>query len=1585
MGNLHPISDKCSAENERSISRFKRSIRLSQGQFSLIFFHCNFRSLREEIAQKLQEDATLELTELNLPYSCPTLYGAIADFINPHHPPKALIISGLELVKDLKRVLTSANKARDQFRQDFSFPIVLWVTDKILYHLGRIANDLNTWAGASICFDLSPEQLIILLRQEAHKAFSNNLNFTGKNLDELEYIYQELKKLEPQLTPEEKAIFVFLYGLVNYQKNKLDAAIDNYRTSLEFWQENNRAFEAGIVCVKIAQIYDKKAEEKRAQNQEFWQEAKKNLQQSLAYFESINNQDLVASAISQLGGFLRRLQAWDDLEKLAKKGLEIQFNNSNGTTLQLAQNYGFLAEVALQNEAWEKVEELAKLALAILKIFEAPEKEDSLYLLLLAQAQGNLNQVEKAILNLETAKKITEPQDNVELYLSILAELKKLYFAEKEYLKAFNIKLEQQKIKSKFRLQAFIGVGRLQPPEQFLHQGLDVWEKTDEILEDIVTASGRSQDVKNLLERVTRPDCKLTIIYGQSGVGKSSLVQAGLVPALKLISIESRDVIPVLVQSYHDWLQDSSIALIQVIQEVTGVNLAVNIQTENHLIEQFKKNEQRNLYTVLIFDQFEEFFFLNKNLGNYDHFYNFLSVILQIPYLKVILSLREDYLHYLLDCNRKINLSAIDNDILNKKNLYYIGNFSKFDAKNLIQTLTERSQIDLEPALVDQLIEDLGGIVEEVRPIELQIVGTQLEFKKIWSLKDYQELGNNAKEKLVESFLQEVISDCGEENKEIAELILYLLTDENNTRPLKTKEELIENLADNLSQFNLIFEILVQARLILEIPSLPIVRYQLVHDYLVSFIRKQQSSELLKKLQNAEIEKKRLFSEHQKVLAETEKKLEQISIDSKKKANLLMRTATGIFLITILLSATVIKIAWDQVNQAQKIIKLDRLVNDISGNFELGGQIDTLISAVEAGRNIKQLFPHVDFTSDYPISTPVFTLQQILNNLREKNRLKGHIDSIYSIRFSPNGKYIATASKDQTVRLWNLQGKLLQKLQLNHSIIYIRFSPKSNIVGTVSNDGIARLWNLKGKLLKQFKYNNSLVLSINFSPDEKLIATASNDGNLRIFNNQGKLIQKWKAHQKRINDVSFSSDSKLIATASDDFTVRLWNIQGKLIKEFTGKDKSISLDFSPNGKYLAFSFSSDYSIVEFWNIFTQTITSFSTSHRVTELNFSPDSELIATSSFYDGTARLWNLQGELLQEFSHNNFSINGINFSPDGKYLATASDDKIARLWSVENLFLKHDSSVLNVSFSPDGKYFATVSRHGMVYLWTLQGKLMRKFQGHKQAIWGISFSPDGRYLATASDDKTVKLWDLEGKLLKEFYSHESAINSITFSPDSQFLATVSEDKTLKLWDLQGKILKIIRHPSVVISVSFSPDGHSIITGSVDGIARLWNLKGELLQNFRSHKDRIQGVSFSPNSKLIATASDDGTARLWNLQGELLKEFKDHPGRLFSVSFSPDGKSIATSSNNKTVRLWDLQGKLIEEFKGHKGKIFSVKFSPNGKYIVTASDDKTARVWRVESLDQMLVRACDWLQDYLEYNAEQNEKYICDFINHKK
>jgi hypothetical protein len=231
---------------------------------------------------------------------------------------------------------------------------------------------------------------------------------------------------------------------------------------------------------------------------------------------------------------------------------------------------------------------------------------------------------------------------------------------------------------------------------------------------------------------------------------------------------------------------------------------------ERSILDQLRKNAEQNLLTVLIFDQFEEFFFVCKDPVQRRAFYEFLQQCLDIPYVKVILSLREDYLYFLLECNnRLISLEIINNNILDKNILYYLGNFSVEDAKSVIQSLTEQTQFSLEPSLIDALVQDLAGELGEVRPIELQVVGAQLQTEKITRLEQYREHG--PKEKLVGRFLEEVVKDCGPENEKIAKLVLYLLTDENNTRPLKTRADLeleLDVLPENL---DLMLEIFVKS------------------------------------------------------------------------------------------------------------------------------------------------------------------------------------------------------------------------------------------------------------------------------------------------------------------------------------------------------------------------------------------------------------------------------------------------------------------------------------------------------------------------------------------------------------------------------------------------------------------------------------------------------------------------------------------------------------------------------------------------------------------------------------------------------
>ncbi|WP_341731295.1 hypothetical protein [Microcoleus sp. EPA2] len=1115
-------AEDIAAENERSLSTLLRTIARFQGKFSLTLVRCNYASLRYAMLQKLRATiSTVEYQELVLTPATKTLHQAILNAVQ-EQPPKALIVVGIESVVGLDDLLAGANRARDQFKQDFAFPVILWVTDAVLAKFSRSATDLKSWVPSPIQFTIPPDDLMIFLQQQADRAFANVENFKLEDC-EIESLENDLKNLIETLDPELQASWQFIRGLVQFHKNQIDLALEHYQQSLAFWQQNRQLERQGIVGQKIAQAYNRKAELHRAEQQDCWQEAREYLQQSLENFEQAQRNDLAAKCISELGEVLRLLQAWEELQNLAEKALKMHI--ICGTPSQLAEDYGFLAEVALQQSQWEKAGELAELALAVLTETGINKKETGLYLLLLAKAQRNLIPCStvnppqpplgkggsesvfsplEIIETLTRAKVITQPQDDVQLYLRILEELRTLYFEQCEYLKAFHIKLEQQEVKSKYGLQAFIGASRLQSPQQIIDIGLASGKSKAEIIEEIEAASGRSHDIKEISKRIRTPACKLTIVHGQSGVGKSSIIQSWLVPALELTTLEARDILPVLLQSYHDWGRDCGQCLKAGIERLTTVSLSGAIDTPTAILEQLRLNQDRNLLTVLIFDQFEEFFFTYQDRIGRQKLYDFLAECLnQISDLKIILSLREDYLFYLLEFNRATNLSIIDNDILTKKICYYLGNFSIFEAKTIVQTLTKGSQFYLNEDLANALVADLAGEVGEVRPIELQIVGMQLEKRQITQLSEYQQLGSQAKVKLVKEFLDEVIRDCGRENKDIAELVLYLLTDENNTRPQKTWAELAADSGSELETLELVIEIVVKSGLVLEVPATP-KRYQLVHDYLVPFIRQQRGAELL---------------ELREKLKQTETE-NQILAEARQKAEQLLATA-------------------------QKLTELERRASDALRQFESGNnQIDALISAVNTGKELKATVTEVRSLADYPISTPQIALSQILDNIREKNQLKGHQSSVTSVSFSPDGKSIATASEDNTARLWDLTGKMLQEFKGHQSLVSsVSFSPDGKSIATASWDKTARLWDLTGKMLQEFKGHQSLVSSVSFSPDGKSIATASWDKTARLWDLTGKLIREFKGHQNRVWSVSFSPDGKSIATASGDNTARLWQIK----------------------------------------------------------------------------------------------------------------------------------------------------------------------------------------------------------------------------------------------------------------------------------------------------------------------------------------------------------------------------------------------------------------------------------------------------------
>ena len=560
-------------------------------------------------------------------------------------------------------------------------------------------------------------------------------------------------------------------------------------------------------------------------------------------------------------------------------------------------------------------------------------------------------------------------------------------------------------------------------------------------------------------------------------------------------------------------------------------------------------------------------------------------------------------------------------------------------------------------------------------------------------------------------------------------------------------------------------------------------------------------------------------------------------------------------------------------------------------------------------------------------------LDGALRHLRERLLLKGHESTVNSAAFSPDGKRIVTASADGTARLWDAEtGKPVGEPLTGHTggVLSAAFSPDGKRIVTASADGTARLWDAEtGKPVGEpLTGHTGGVTSAAFSPDGKRIVTAFSH-TARLWDAEtGKPVgEPLTGHTVAVTrDAAFSPDGKRIVTASVDKTARLWDAE--------------------SGKLVGGPLTGHTGIV--WSA-----------------AFSPDGKRIVTAS-WDKTARVWDAEsGRPTGELQGHTAYVWSAAFSPDGKRIVTASADKTARLWDAETgrpigELQGHTASVWSAAFSPDGKRIVTASADKTARVWDAEtGRPIGELQGHTAYVWSAAFSPDGKRVVTASGDKTARVWDAEsGRPTGEpLTGHTGGVKSAAFSPGGKRIVTASEDETARLWDAEtGNQIgePLTGHADAVLSAAFSPNSKRVVTASDDETARLWDAESgkPVGEPLAGHTGIVWSAAFSPDGKRIVTASNDETARLWDADtGNQIGEPLGTNAVVYSAAFSPDGKRIVTASANKTARLWDAEsGKPIGELKGHEDQVLSAAFSPDGKRIVTGSVDSTARLWDAET-----------------------------------
>ena len=616
-----------------------------------------------------------------------------------------------------------------------------------------------------------------------------------------------------------------------------------------------------------------------------------------------------------------------------------------------------------------------------------------------------------------------------------------------------------------------------------------------------------------------------------------------------------------------------------------------------------------------------------------------------------------------------------------------------------------------------------------------------------------------------------------------------------------------------------------------------------------------------------------------------------------------------------------------------------------------------------------------------------------------------HTKGVYSVSFSPDGKYALTGSYDGIARLFEAQtGQKIRQFTANESGRGVKaiFSPDGQTIYAASNDGTVWKWDLKtDEAGFQLSYDDAPI-DIEISPDGRHLLIGSFAGTPRLLDTQtGATICQFIGHTDPVWELDFSPDSRYVATSSLDKTARLWKTENcEFLRTFSGHTDGIaSVDFSRDGKYLATG--SWDKTARLWDVETgRELRQFigHTCYFVKTVRFSPDGKYLLTGNC-DKTAKLWDAQtGLALYTFNGHTDQIWTVAFSGDGRYLLTGSHDKTAWLWDLQEVsgelpqFVGHTDSIWGVALSPDGKLLTTGGAGQSTRIWDAQtGQELHTFD--TSDVNSVAFSPDGRNLLTGAGDSSASLWDIQTKEMVQSFAHDPINNSmvmgVAFSPDGKYALTSGQDAYARRWDIQtGELLTTYGAgtdnpggPDTLYGVVYSPDGRTVLTGGWDGVMRLYDAQSgkELRQFTENGMDSVYGVAFSPDSRLALSGSKDKIARLWDVQtGQVLLRLSGHTAYLYAVAFSPDGMLALTSSADNTARLWDIQtGRELRRFIGHRGPVEWAAFSPDGKTFVTGGDDGTARIWSVDYRDTMNYLCANLLRDFSD--AEREQYHIAD------